>query len=462
LDKFEIVDNWLSSVAYLHSQSKATEAQYKRVWGRFSAFIGLTAEQIIDDYGASDDRTFRRKYAQYFRAWIADLAKKDLAITSIKVMVGAVKSFFKYNDLPLGIVPQAVSGIVFHNKDITKEEIVQIMAVSKLRERVFFVVMAQSGLRPHTMRQLRLKHLESLDRLPCKIEVPKEMAKGKYGSYVTFIGPEAIKYLKQYFATRTNLTPEDLVFCSHDNPKKPVNVKDMSRAFRLAARKLEQSGAIDFEIRPGKPSELRLYNLRKYFRKQAHQMGFENVNYLMGHVVRGSDDNYKPQDPEFYRDLYSEKTMPFLRLETATPTETEKTIAELKKQLEERDKEMDAMKETMTKLQPMINLFGDLDPEDFSQFFKEIRMNRPVKIPDGRIITILNVPPGIDKELEKGAKKQGISKREMASRVLEYAVTKGVQAKNWEETEKKSSHRASLEDETEAKKRRATESSKEG
>jgi site-specific recombinase XerC len=122
-------------------------------------------------------------------------------------MVRAVKGFFWYNDLPLDIVPQAMSGIVFHNKDITKEEIIQIIAVSKLRERAFFVVMAQSGLRLHTMRQLRLKHLESLDRLPCKIDVPKEMAKGKYGSCVTFIGPETIKYLKQHFAARKNLTP---------------------------------------------------------------------------------------------------------------------------------------------------------------------------------------------------------------------------------------------------------------
>jgi hypothetical protein len=70
-------------------------------------------------------------------------------------MVEAVKGLFRYNDLTLDIVPQAMSGIVFQNKDVTKEEIIQIMAVSKLRERAFFVVMVQSGLRLHTMRQLR-------------------------------------------------------------------------------------------------------------------------------------------------------------------------------------------------------------------------------------------------------------------------------------------------------------------
>ena len=197
--------------------------------------------------------------------------------------------------------------------------------------------------------------------MPCKIEVPREITKGKYGSYMTFIGPDAIKYMKQYFSTRTDLAPNSLLFCSHSDPSRPANVKDLSRAFKLAARKLEKTGAINFEIRQGKPSELRFYTLRKFFRKQAYQMGFENVNYLMGHTVRGSDANYKPQDPEFYRKLYEEKAMPFLRLETATPTETEKTIVELKKLLEERDKEIQSMKETMTKIQPLVDFVNSFD-----------------------------------------------------------------------------------------------------
>jgi integrase len=159
----------------------------------------MVAEQILADYDASDDRTFKRKYVQYVRGWIADLARThDLKNSSIRTMVGAVKSFFKYNDLPLGLVPQAASGIFFHNRDITKEEIVQIMALAKIREKAFFAVMAQSGLRPHTIQQLRLKNLERFEKAPCKIEVSKEITKGKYGSYVSFIGSDAVKYLKQY------------------------------------------------------------------------------------------------------------------------------------------------------------------------------------------------------------------------------------------------------------------------
>jgi hypothetical protein len=120
-------------------------------------------------------------------------------------------------------------------------------------------------------------------------------------------------------------------------------VKDVSRAFRMAARKLEKSGALHYEIREGKPSELRFYTLRKFFRKYANQMGFEHVNYVMGHTTKGSDSNYTPKDPEFYRELYKEKAMPFLRLETATPTETEKTLEDLRARLAKSEAEKQDM-----------------------------------------------------------------------------------------------------------------------
>ncbi|MCW4018469.1 MAG: site-specific integrase [Candidatus Bathyarchaeota archaeon] len=341
MKRIDLVSNWLSSVSYSHSQSKATEEQYKRVWHKFACFFETTAEEIVADYEAIGYDKFKRKYVQMLRTWISALMKNGLTNTNIKVMVGAVKSFFKYNDLPLGMVPQAMNGVVFHNRDITKDEIVQIMSVSKIREKAFFAVMTQSGLRPHTIAQLRIKNLENLDKVPCKIEIPQEIAKGKYGRYVTFIGLDAIKYLRQYLATRSNLTDESLVFCSHDKPTIIINVKDVSRAFRLSAIKLEESGALKFQVREGKPSELRLYNLRKFFRKYAIQMGFEVVEYMMGHIVKGVDGNYRPQDPEFYRVLYAEKAMPFLRLEEPTPTETTEIMEALRRQHKE---EMDAIK----------------------------------------------------------------------------------------------------------------------
>jgi hypothetical protein len=90
---------------------------------------------------------------------------------------------------------------------------------------------------------------------------------------------------------------------------------------------------MDYEQkRADRPAEIRLYNLRKFFRKMANQAGFENVEYWMGHTGPGVDSSYRPRDPEFYRKIYAEKAAPFLRLETATPSETEKQIEELRQE----------------------------------------------------------------------------------------------------------------------------------
>jgi hypothetical protein len=64
------VEDWLSSVAYLHSQSRATEIQYKRVWERFSNDIGMAAQEIIADYERSTDRDVIRKHARFVRYWV--------------------------------------------------------------------------------------------------------------------------------------------------------------------------------------------------------------------------------------------------------------------------------------------------------------------------------------------------------------------------------------------------------
>lgn len=85
--------------------------------------------------------------------------------------------------------------------------------------------------------------------------------------------------------------------------------------------------------------------MRKYFRKYANQAGFEFVQFWMGRIVKtGQEEHYRPQDPEFHRQLYKEKAMPFLRIEKATPTEAEKEIVDLRKELEKRDLEISKYK----------------------------------------------------------------------------------------------------------------------
>jgi hypothetical protein len=127
-----------------------------------------------------------------------------------------------------------------------------------------------------------------------------------------------------------------------------------SAQFNRAVRKLRNKGVLDFEVRENKPSEVRLYNLRKFFKKYTHEAGEEFSEFWMGHKGKGSIDHYRATDPEFHRKLYAEKAAPYLCLELKTPSETEKQIEELRRQLDERDKKLSELSRTIEALQPQL------------------------------------------------------------------------------------------------------------
>lgn len=356
-----VVRDWINNVAHAHSGSEGTARAYTHFLGKFCDFIEVTPQQILEDYDSTTDRVFRRKYARCVRAYVSELTEDGYASCTVSSAITAIKSFFKYNDLPLGYVPLGRKIVQFHNRDITKAEVQKILEVSRPRDKAFFCLMAQTGLRPETLCKLRFKHLQpDLERsaVPMKIDVPQKIAKGKYRSYFTFASEESVKYLKAYLATRPNIDPNDLVFTAHGSTK-PASRQSLSGIFRMTIERLKKKGLMDFEQEEvGKPRTIRLYSLRKFFRKFAHQAGFEFVQFWMGHVVSsGQEEHYRPTDVEFHRELYAEKSMPFLRIETATPSETEKTITELRSQLETKSGEIQTLKEKVEKQgQKIVNI----------------------------------------------------------------------------------------------------------
>jgi hypothetical protein len=207
------------------------------------------------------------------------------------------------------------------NREITKEEINKITERCRQpREKAFFTLMRQSGLSPHTIKQLRIKNLEKIldpnPPIPCKIDISH-----------TFIGDEAVRHLKEYFLTGKNLTQESLLFTPKNNPNKEINTKDISRAFKLTAQKLVKEGKINYEIRKGKPSELTLFSLIDFYRKHA--------KYYLAEL-----NNNIPKDDEFHRKLYEKEAMPFLEIETPTPIQIQQLRRE-NKELSERFKKLE-------------------------------------------------------------------------------------------------------------------------
>lgn len=146
-------------------------------------------------------------------------------------------------------------------------------------------------------------------------------------------------------------------------------------------------------------------------------MGFEHVNCVMGHTTKGSDSSYTPKDPEFYRELYIEKAMPFLRLETATPTETEKTIAELKRQLEARDKEIETMKETIDKIQPLVEFVNTFEtPQKLKSIMDHFFKDGLFRSFDTEDPTLLN--KDVAEMIDDTAAERGLTRKEALEQLM--------------------------------------------
>lgn len=378
MDKFDAMDNWIANVQFGHSKSVRTEENYRSTMKRFCEFIEKTPEQILEDLEDSSDREFRRKYARYLRAFITHLSKQEAyALGTISTFVGRLRSFFKYHSLPLDYVPTGRSVVTYHNRDITREEIAQIFAHANLRDRAYFCMMAQSGLRPTTLNNLRFENIQQdfkAGTIPMRIDVPQEIAKGNYRSYFTFVGPESVRFLRLYLNTRPHIQPDDLLFATLQAGKeRQINPKSTSKTFHQIVRQLEKRGVMTIKKRiKGKPAEVRLYNLRKFFRKYATPAGFEYVQYWMGHVVKaGVDEHYRPKDPEFHRKLYAEKAMPYLRIETATPNETEQIIQKQAEDMERLKDSIHKLEQKNSELKQKLNGFT-LSSGQVSELLKRI------------------------------------------------------------------------------------------
>ena len=244
---------------------------------------------------------------------------------------------------------------MFHNRDITKEEIEAIIKDAQPREKAYYALMTQSGLRPNEVSNLKIGDLENLlgeiTPIPCLVKIRQDVTKRKYKPYFTFIGQETITFIKEYFKreNRTSLTPEDYLF-TKDDGKTKTNSDLISHIFRRTVEKLKKQKVLNFNNKEGEKAnrnELRLYNLRKYFRNHAGKAGTDYVNFWIGHSL-GIDEHYFSQIniPDL-RKQYQEIAMKNLRIDTKTPDQNEDTISKLEQQNRELRDRLEKIEKTL-------------------------------------------------------------------------------------------------------------------
>lgn len=344
------IEDWLSARA----ESESTHKNYLRsikIFAQFCQKHGKDFSQVVESWrdahyaGAKEEQLFLDQWHDIIRSYTTYL-KPRYASLSIKNFLSVPKSFFSFWKIPLDVELPRHPCVLWHNRDLTKEIIRQILNRASQRNRTIWLLMAESGLRGNTAINLRYWQIkEDFEKgtVPMRILTPSESLKDHVGDRWSFVGEDGFKALKEYLEPRLPLKDQDYVFIS-ENPEKmkgeQFTVASLSTIFRKTVRALKLEKSSQY----GKPNHFRMHGLRKYFRNYMRaDPAFRE--FWMGHSL-GVDAHYVSRDPEFHRKEYKKGYEQLRILEPVTPAQ----LKDINDQLRQKDQEIQELRAQNEKL----------------------------------------------------------------------------------------------------------------
>jgi len=370
------MEDWLSEVC----ESAKTEESYVRNIGLFSEFAaekGLDFQAIVEGWrkvkraDINEREDFLDVWSDLVRAYNTRI-KKRYAPLSVKNLLSTVKSFFSYWQIPIRVKLPKRACVIYHNKDLTKEVVRQILTFATARDRVMWLLMAESGMRADTnvnMKYWQIREDFEAERIPMKIMLPSSSLKDHVGDRFTFIGEDGFRELKQYLEGR-RLQDQDYVFAS----EKPGRVKGPQ--FSVASLSVKFSRVV-IKLNLAKPTKkhqpkpIRMHSLRKYFRNNM-KSDSAYIKFWGGWSL-GTDAHYISREAEKHREEYR-KGYPYLRIYDIEPMISREAIEKIvEARVEERlEKERDRL---------FKRLEAHLDAKMKQYGFKRHEVKRPQKQP---------------------------------------------------------------------------------
>ena len=196
------------------------------------------------DAGFTEQQRFLDKWNDLIKSYTTYI-KPRYAPLSLKAFLTVAKSFFNFWKIPIDVQLPRHTYVLWHNRDLTKEIIKQILSKASQRNRTIWLLMAESGLRGNTAINLRYWQIkEDFEKatVPMRILTPSESLKDHVGDRWSFVGEDGFKALKEYLEPRMPLKDHDFVFTS-ENPEKmkgeQFTVASLSTLFRKTVRALK-------------------------------------------------------------------------------------------------------------------------------------------------------------------------------------------------------------------------------
>ncbi|MEA2089343.1 MAG: site-specific integrase [Thermoproteota archaeon] len=299
----------------------STATLYQYVYGvhRFCRWLQRTPNQLIAECRGPEGEPIPKTLAKHVKLlddFIGELQAQGLAPGTISNHVKGVKALYRANQLALDLPYRLTRRVIYKDRAPKPEELQHLIDLADLREKVIISTLALGAFRIGTLCKLRYRHVrKDLERgiIPLHIHVEAEITKGKYGDYDTFLGEEAVEYLKMYLAERRMgsrrgwIPPEEI----HDESplirdEKSVTVKPLTpgRIHSILHTLYKRAGLI--RNKKSRRYKLRAHSIRKFFRTQMAALGVNTdyIEYMMGHKISSYHD-VQMKGIEFLRNVYA-------------------------------------------------------------------------------------------------------------------------------------------------------------
>ena len=286
---------WLTAVQTDKSGSKHTEREYCRGLKAFCAWVGKNPDQLImerkTELKCEDTEMDAENKLREFCAALENKGTVSRSTIACKYHA-PVKSFYNYNNVPLKL--RTPKHATIEREPHTVEQIKALMNIANMRERVFIMLLKDSGMSREDAVTVKYGDIKAEYEAEKEIIHIKAMRQKELIQYDTFIGKNAIDTIKTYLEYRKRkgetITDNTPLIATLDG--QGLSPENLSQLFdRLSAK-------VGFKTSP--------HRFRKFF--ESH-LGLSApsilVKYWMGHAL-GVEKSYFIPPIEKQREKYAE------------------------------------------------------------------------------------------------------------------------------------------------------------
>jgi len=285
----------------------------------YSTWLGYTPDLIIADLkpqGNIPDPLRVQNHIGFLEDYISALQDEGLSPGRVHCYAKHIRTFYRVNRVDIKLSAPLNRRTTYKDRAPKPEELVHLLEIANLREKVIISMLALAGFREETLSKLQYHHVrEDLEAgvTPIHIHVEADITKGKYNDYDTFLGQEATEYLKLYLNRRKQGSPDGrnppetltdespLIRDKTSHTPRPIGPKQIRKSVHNL---YSQAGLL--KKPKGRMYDLRVHSLRKFFKTQLIALGVQSdyVDYMMGHTVDTYND-IQMKGVDFLRNIYA-------------------------------------------------------------------------------------------------------------------------------------------------------------